>query len=315
MLFFTTLGKVHWQKVYAIPDLDRTSKGRSIANLLNLAQGEKIQDCLAVKDFDEPEHYLVLATKNGLVKKTALSAYRRPLKGGLIAIKLREGDELIDAKVVGPGDELIISTAAGNAVRFRHTDARAMGRNTGGVKGVKFRKDDYAVGMVVASPDWTLLTACENGYGKRTPIGPNGTVEAEQAPMEDETADGRRQTAEETEPQSLDCEPEDADDGYDGAMRYTTKRRGGLGLKDIKTTARNGSVIGICRVRDEDEVMMITAQGQIQRIAVSDVRVMGRNTQGVRLMNLDEGDTLVAVKRIPKIESGSNGGDESEPEA
>jgi len=310
LLFFTNLGKVYWQKVYALPDLDRTSKGRAIVNVLNLAPGEQIQDCLAVRDFDAPDHYLVLATKEGLVKKTALSAFRRPLKGGLIAIKLRDGDELIDATVVGPGDELIISTAQGRAVRFRHTDARAMGRNTSGVKAVRFRKGDYAVGMVIASPEWTLLTACENGYGKRTPIGPNGTVEAEPAPLdEEETADGRRQTAAEEEGESATVSPNEPDDVDDGDgdddntnLRYTTKRRGGLGLVSIKATTRNGPVIGICRVREEDEVMMITAQGQIQRIAVSDVRVMGRNTQGVRLMNLEGGDTLVAIKRIPKIE-------------
>jgi len=328
LLFFTNLGKVYWQKVYALPDLDRTSKGRAIVNVLNLAQGEQIQDCLAVRDFDAPDHYLVLATKEGLVKKTALSAFRRPLKGGLIAIKLREGDELIDATVVGPGDELIISTAMGRAVRFRHTDARSMGRNTSGVKAVRFRKGDYAVGLVVASPEWTLLTACENGYGKRTPIGPNGTVEAEQAPLEEETADGSVGAKDvlphqqDVLPQQQDIlpsqeaeEPDDVDgDDENSNLRYTTKRRGGLGLVNIKTTARNGSVIGICRVRDGDEVMMITARGQIQRFAVTDVRVMGRNTQGVRLMNLDDGDTLVAVKRIPKID-GAAGSDTAEEEA
>jgi len=299
LLFFTNFGKVYWQKVYALPDLDRTSKGRAIVNVLNLAQGEKIQDCLAVKDFDAPDHYLVLATKDGLVKKTALSAFRRPLKGGLIAIKLREGDELIDATVVGPGDELMIATALGRAVRFRHTDARSMGRNTSGVKAVRFRKGDYAIGMVIASPEWTLLTACENGYGKRTPIGPNGEPEEEKAP-EGEESNVPEDEQPITEPQSLDCEPEDENDDNSN-LRYTTKHRGGLGLVNIKTTARNGSVIGICRVRDEDEVMMITARGQIQRFAVTDVRVMGRNTQGVRLMNLDAGDTLVAIKRVPII--------------
>jgi DNA gyrase subunit A len=324
LMFFTNLGKVHWHKVYGIPDLDRTSKGRSIVNLLNLAPEEKIQDCLAVADFDTPDRYLVLATKNGLVKKTALSAYRRPKQGGLIAVKLREGDELIDATVVGIGDELIVSSAQGNAVRFRHTDVRAAGRNTSGVRGMKFRKGDYAIGMVVATPDWTLLTVCENGYGKRTPIGPNGTVEAEQTPEEDEeTADGRRQEAAEDlagTPVATTPAPDDVDDADEerGTLRYTTKRRGGLGLKDIKTSARNGSVIGICRVRDEDELMMITAKGQIQRIKAADVRVMGRNTQGVRLMNLDEGDTLVAVKRIPKIDGAADNigaEEESEPEA
>jgi len=312
LLFFTNFGKVYWHKVYALPDLDRTSKGRAIVNVLNLAQGEKIQDCLAVKDFDAPDHYLVLATKDGLVKKTALSAFRRPLKGGLIAIKLREGDELIDATVVGPGDELMIATALGRAVRFRHTDARSMGRNTSGVKAVRFRKGDYAVGMVIASPEWTLLTACENGYGKRTPIGPNGEPEEEKAPEDEEMNEAEAGM----DRSAMTEEPEDENDDNSN-LRYTTKHRGGLGLVNIKTTARNGSVIGICRVRDSDEVMMITAKGQIQRFAVTDVRVMGRNTQGVRLMNLDEGDTLVAVKRIPKIDgaAANETAEEEEPQS
>jgi DNA gyrase subunit A len=319
LLFFTNLGQVYWHKVYALPNLDRTSKGRAIVNVLNLAPGEMIQDCLAVKDFDAPEHYLVLATKNGLVKKTALSAYRRPMKKGIIAITLREGDELIDATVVGPGNELLIATAQGRAVRFRHTDARAVSRSSIGVKAVRFRKDDYAIGMVTASPDWTLLTACENGYGKRTPIGPNGEEETTKAGMEhsamtededDETEAGMERSAmtEETE----NDETESTDDNTN--LRYTTKNRGGLGLVNIKATERNGRVIGICRVRDEDEVMMITAKGQIQRIAVTDVRVMGRNTQGVRLMNLDKDDTLVAIKRIPKIDGAVESNDEEETE-
>ncbi len=300
LLFFTNFGKVYWHKVYGLPELPPTSKGRAVVNLLNLAEGETIADCRAIKDFDAPDNYLVLATKNGLVKKTALSAYGRPLKGGLIAIKLREGDELIDVAVVGPGDELIMSTASGNAIRFRHTDARAMGRTASGVKGVRLRKDDHVVGMVVASPERTLLTACENGYGKRTPIGPNGAPEAEKAPLDDEMPE-TEQVIETPEPEEPEIDG-DAAEGEEIAsnLRYTTKHRGGLGLKDIKTTKRNGSVIGITRVMEDDEVMMITAKGQIQRIAVADIRVMGRNTQGVRLMNLDDDDTLVAVKRIPK---------------
>jgi DNA gyrase subunit A len=330
LLFFTNFGKVYWHKVYGIPELPPTSKGRAIVNLLNLSEGERVADCLAIKDFNEAEHYLVLGTKNGLVKKTKLSAYGRPLKGGLIAVKLKEGDELIGVTVVGPGDELIMSTASGNAIRFRHTDVRAMGRTASGVRGVRLRGEDVAVGLVVAATDMTLLTACANGYGKRTPIGPNGSVEPEQLPVDennenDETEiesdvdsiDEKIETAnktlsatlnktetetetdtdlEQSEEQSELC----GEDDINSNLCYRTKHRGGLGLKDIKTTQRNGLVIGTCLVRDEDEIMMITAKGQIQRIAVSDIRVMGRNTQGVRLMNLEDDDTLVAVKRIPK---------------
>ncbi|MDR2757575.1 MAG: DNA gyrase subunit A [Planctomycetaceae bacterium] len=331
LLFFTNFGKVYWHKVYGLPDLPPTSKGRAIVNLLNLAPGEQIADCRAVRDFNIPDQYLVLATKNGLVKKTALSAFGRPLKGGLIAVKLREGDELIDVTVVGPGDELIMSTATGNAIRFRHTDVRAMGRAASGVKGIRLRKGDSVVGMIVASPDMTLLTACANGYGKRTPIGPNGAPEeetphdqilpddektdddntenlsaiTEELPTDDVSDDSETENIADTESsdtESSDTENTDNDD-LNTNLRYTTKHRGGLGLKDIKTSQRNGAVISITRVRDDDEVMMITAKGQIQRIAVSDIRVMGRNTQGVRLMNLDSDDALVAVKRIPKDEN------------
>ncbi|MGL6196416.1 MAG: DNA gyrase subunit A [Thermoguttaceae bacterium] len=301
LLFFTNKGKVYWEKVYNLPQLPPTSKGRAIVNMLNLTEGEQIADCLAVRDFDELDRYLVLATKNGLVKKTALSAFRRPTKGGIIAIKLREGDELIDATVVGPGDELIISSASGNAIRFRHTDARAMGRSASGVKAIRLRKGDHAVGLVVASPDMTLLTACANGYGKRTPIGPNAEPE-EEKPGTDTELDADTDSDVEVDSE-VDNDTDTVDSPEDelaSGKCYKTKKRGGLGLKDIQTSKRNGPVVSITRVKDDDEVMMITTRGQIQRIAVSDVRVMGRNTQGVRLMNLEEGDTLVAIRRIPK---------------
>ncbi|MCL2305514.1 MAG: DNA gyrase subunit A [Planctomycetaceae bacterium] len=294
LLFFTNKGRVYWEKVYNLPQLPPTSKGRAIVNMLNLSEGETIADCRSIRNFDEPDHYLVLATKKGLVKKTALSAFRRPTKGGIIAIKLREGDELIDTTVVGPGDELIISTAQGNAMRFRHTDVRSMGRTASGVKGIRLRKGDYAVGMLVASPDMTLLTACANGYGKRTAIGPNAEPEEEKPEIDGDIE------APETEPETEESDVLEENENDDSNKRYTTKRRGGLGLKDILTSKRNGPVVSITRVKDDDEVMMITAKGQIQRIAVSDIRVMGRNTQGVRLMNLDDDDSLVTVKRIPR---------------
>ncbi len=321
LLFFTTKGKVYWHKVYNLPQLPPTSKGRAIVNMLNLAEGEVIADCRAIKNFDAPDHYLVLFTKNGLVKKTKLSAYGRPLKGGLIAIKLKEGDELIDTAVTGPGDEIIISTANGLAIRFRHTDARPMGRTASGVKGISLTAGDYVVAAVLASPDRSLLTACANGYGKRTPIGPNAAAEAEKAGLDedaDDLAPGQEEPLVDDVPENEagddsdggDNDAEnDGDAGDDKAVSsrsYRTQRRGGKGLRDIKATQRNGKVIGAVRVYDDDEVMMITAQGQLQRIAVSDIRIMGRNTQGVRIMTLDEGDSLVAVKRIPKDESETN---------
>ena len=137
LMFFTNKGKVYWRKVYDLPQLARDSRGRAVVNLLNLAEGEQITDCRAVRDFDQPDHYLVMATARGLVKKTPLEAYSRPLKSGIIAIKLREGDELVDVVVAKPGDELVLATANGMAIRFKESDARPMGRNSSGVKGIR----------------------------------------------------------------------------------------------------------------------------------------------------------------------------------
>ena len=276
LLFLTTTGKVRWQKVYDLPQLPRDAKGRAIVNLLSLEEGEKIASCLAIRDFNQEGYYVVMATRSGLVKKTALEQYSRPKRGGIIAIKLREGDELVSASVIGPGDEVILVTASGMAIRFKESDARPMGRNTSGVKGISLVGDDTVVGMVVAEPQATLLTVCENGYGKRTPFGPNA--------ISDEGDD-----------------ESEAENGSSSA-RYRTQKRGGKGLRDIKTSSRNGKVIAIARVDDEDEVFLMTGKGKLQRIAAKDVSVIGRNTQGVRIMSVDSGDSLVAAVRIPPEE-------------
>ncbi len=272
LLFFTNKGRVYWQKVYELPDLSRESRGRAVVNLLNLAPDEKIADCLSVPNFDLPGHFLMKATRKGLVKKTPLDQYSRPKRGGIIAIKLRDDDELVDVVVTKPGDEVVLATATGMAIRFPESDARPMGRNTSGVKGVTLQGDDELVGMVVADPAATLLTACENGFGKRTPFGIGSPSE------------------------------EDAEEEAGSAARYRTQHRGGKGLRDIKTTERNGRVIGIARVSDDDEVMMMTARGKIQRVAASEISVIGRNTQGVRIMTLDDDDMLAAIVRVPQEE-------------
>ena len=173
LLFFTNKGKVYWRKAYDLPQLARDARGRAVVNLLNLSEGEQITDCRAVRDFDQPDHFLVMATARGLVKKTPLEQYSRPLKSGIIAIKLHEGDSLVDVVVAKPGDELLLATAGGMAIRFKQSDARPMGRNSSGVKGIRLVGDDSVVGMVVADPESTLLTVCDHGYGKRTPFGPN----------------------------------------------------------------------------------------------------------------------------------------------
>jgi DNA gyrase subunit A len=170
-------------------------------------------------------------------------------------------------------------------VRFRQASARSSGRNAQGVRGIKLRGGDTCVGMVVADPDATLLTVCEKGYGKRTPIGPNSP--AADVP-EDETAE-----------EASAPEASDEEEGDSSSNRYPTKGRGTMGVRDIKTTDRNGPVVAIEVVRDADELLLMTARGKIQRIRASDISVIGRNTQGVRIMSLDEGDTLVAVVRVP----------------
>jgi len=288
LLFFTNKGKVYWQKVYNLPQLSRESKGRAVVNLLNLSEGEKIADCRAVRDFDLPDHCLLMATRKGLVKKTALKAYRRPLKSGIIAIKLKEDDELVDVVVTQPGDEVVLATAAGMAIRFNEADARPMGRNTSGVKGIRLSPGDQLVGMVVADPEATLLIACEQGYGKRTPFGGNTSS----SPAEEDS-----QSVEDSQPDRGDAP---------SSFHYRTQHRGGKGVRDIKTTDRNGPVIGIVRVDETDELLMMTARGKIQRVKVSDFNVIGRNTQGVRIMSLAEGDTLAALVRVPKEENGDS---------
>ncbi|MFM8538870.1 MAG: DNA gyrase C-terminal beta-propeller domain-containing protein, partial [Planctomycetaceae bacterium] len=232
-------------------------------------------------------------TRSGMVKKTAHEQYRRRRTKGLIAVKLREGDELVDAVITKPGDELVLATAKGMAIRFPESDARPMGRDTSGVRGIKLGAGDRLVGMVVADPDATLLTVCENGYGKRTPFG-SGTPLSGPAPGEDGEGSGEVEAAEPA--------GEESDDETSSGMRYRTQHRGGKGLRDIKASARNGAVVSIVSVRDEDQVLMMTARGKIQRVNVREVRPMGRNTQGVRIMRVDDGDALAAVVPVPPSE-------------
>jgi DNA gyrase subunit A len=311
--------------VYDLPLLGRESRGRAVVNLLNFAEDEKIADCRNVRNFAEPGAYLIMATRGGLVKKTDLEAYSRPKRGGIIAINLREGDELVDVAIVHEGDEVVLSTANGQAIRFRQSTVRAMGRSASGVKGIKLRAGDKVVGMVVAEPDGTLLTLCAKGYGKRTPFGPNLPADAagEEEAETDASAENEAPESEvpETAPEPEVPETEASEEGDEGedrsgsGRRYPTKGRGGMGVRDIKTTERNGPVIGIVPVSDADELIMMSARGKIQRIAARDVPIKGRNTMGVRIMSLDEGDTLAAIVRVPPEENADNGGGEPPAES
>jgi DNA gyrase subunit A len=289
---------VYWLKVYDIPQMSRTSAGRSIANLLSLKPEEKITSVIPVRKFDA-DHYLLMATRAGLVKKTALEDYSRPKSGGIIGISLEEGDTLIDVAMVQRGDEVVLCTRQGMAIRFDESDARAMGRNTRGVKGIALMSGDEVVGMAVADPEGYLLTICEKGYGKRTPFGANvaGEVvgEAEGEEIAEEPAE---EPAVEPPPEEVGTEDEAPRDR--SSMRYRKQRRGGKGLRDIRTSERNGQVVGVTAVREDDDIMLMTAQGMVNRTHIKEIRVIGRNTQGVRIMNLNEGDRIASIAKVAK---------------
>ncbi len=291
LLCFTDKGQVYWLKVYKIPVAARTSPGRSIANVLSLRTEEKITGIIPVREFTEG-YYLLTATRKGLVKKTKLTEYSRPRQGGIIGMGLDDNDALISVGLTKPGDELILCTRNGMAIRFSEADARSTGRGTYGVKGIRLIGDDEVVGMVVADPDGYLMTICELGYGKRTPFGANEAI-SDGDDDSPETIPISRE-AESAEPSAE--EPEGEDDR--SSMRYRRQRRGGKGLKDVRVTAKNGKVMGIASIRDGDEIMFITMQGMVTRSRVDDVRIVGRNTQGVRIMNLGEGDKIVSLAKI-----------------
>jgi DNA gyrase subunit A len=309
LLFITDKGKVLWEKVYNLPLQNRTSKGRALVNLLALPEGDRISSCVAVREFDE-ERFLIMATKNGVVKKTPLSAYKRPTKGGIIAINLRDNDALIEAMIVSPNDDVLLATKGGMAIRFAQSDARSMGRDTTGVRGIRLKKDDLVIGMILADPSMSLLTVCENGYGKRTAIGVGGAAveDAADDAGADATADEEAVTSEEEtadDETSIDESDADSDETASGdevvgsSNQYRRQKRGGKGVKDIKTTKRNGNAVKILAVSNQDEVLMVTASGKIQRIRAGDINEIGRNTQGVRVIRLEENDKLVSMARIP----------------
>jgi len=268
LLCFSNRGKVYWLKVYQLPEGSRTSQGRAMRNLLPLDASEDVHTVLRVRSFDE-EGSVFFATRNGTVKKTNLDAYSRPRSAGIWAIQLAEDDELVGVGLSRPGDTIVLGTARGKAIRFDEKAARQMGRQAHGVRGIRLIGDDRVVGMLVAhDPEGTVFTACEHGYGKRTPL--------------DE---------------------------------YPIKNRGGQGVINIKTTGRNGPVVGMALAADEDDVMFITASGMIVRSPVGDMRPMGRGTQGVRLVNLKDGDRLVASEVVRAEDLEMFGDDDDDDDA
>jgi DNA gyrase subunit A len=293
LLCFTDHGQLYLLRVFEIPEQARTSIGRAIANVLSLREGEKITSVIPVRDF-AGDYHLLMATRRGLVKKTPLADYSRPKQGGIIGISLDEGDTLIGVALVRPGDQVVLCTRKGMAIRFAESDARAMGRNTRGVKGITLVGEDEVVGMVVADPEGYLLTVCEKGYGKRTPFGANQTAEVaeestEEAPVE--------------EGEGVAVEEGAEGGGERSAMQYRLQRRGGKGIRDVRTSERNGPVVGVLAVRDSDDIMLGTAGGMVNRTHVSEIRIVGRNTQGVRVMNLREGDKIASLAKVAREEA------------
>ena len=251
IMFLTAKGKCYWLKVFRIPEGDRTAQGRSIANLLPLEQDDQICAIVPVREFSD-DRYLFTATRNGIVKKTKLSAYQNIRRDGIIALKIQDDDDLIGAAITDGQQDIALLTRNGQAMRFSESEVRSTGRVSTGVKGINLRQGDEVVDMVVLCESSTLLTICENGYGKRT-----------------------------------------------SQTEYPSKHRAGQGVIDIKTSPRNGSVVACRGIQAEEEVMVVTQNGIMIRIPVQGISTIGRNTQGVRLINLDEGDRVIDMAPLP----------------
>lgn len=253
-LFFTNKGRVYWRKVYEIPQAGRLSKGKAIVNLLNLEKGEALATVLDVPSFD-PGSYIIMATKNGLVKKTDLMAYSRPRVGGIIALSLVVGDELISARITDGTRNVFLGSVEGKSIRFHESDVRPTGRVAQGVRGMRLSSGDTIIGMEVMGHGQTLFTATQNGYGKRT---------------------------------SIDA--------------YPIQKRGGLGVITIKTSERNGKVISILLVEEDDDLMLMTDIGKIIRMPIKGISVISRNTQGVTLIDIEKGERVVGAARLAEKE-------------
>jgi len=282
IMFFTSQGKMFLLKTWRIPVGGRHSKGKPIVNLLpRLEEGEKVINKLPVKEFDS-SHYLVFATRKGIIKKTALVAYKNVRINGIIALGLREGDELIDTRISDGSKEVILGTRNGRAIRFDENDVRSMGRPATGVIGIRLFEGDEVVSMTLVTKDSKLLTITERGYGKVSIVG------KWEAPAEEETVTDEK----EAEPEGVEPEDEEVRDVY----RKT--HRGGRGIKAMRISPKTGKVVSVLEVSDEDGILIASDSGDVMRTSVSEFRVTGRLTQGVRAKRLEEGETVIAVERL-----------------
>jgi DNA gyrase subunit A len=261
ILCFTQDGRCFWLKVHEIPQAGRAAKGKPIVNLINVTPDTQIKAMVPVKKFTDDE-FLLFCTRNGTIKKTALSEYSNVRSTGVKGIKIEDGDELINVQVTSGTNDIVLATRHGLSVRFHEQDVRSMGRDTTGVKGIELGEGDAVIGMVVIKREATLMVVTENALGKCSHI--------------DE---------------------------------YRVQKRGGKGIKTVNRTEKTGDVVALLEVLPEDEIMLITRTGQIIRSPVKDVRVAGRNTQGVKLMNLDGGDLISAVARVVPEDGEGEGGE------
>lgn len=265
MLFFTDRGKCYWLKVHEIPQGGLAARGRAIVNLIGCESGEKVEAFVSVKKFDE-DKFIVMATQKGLVKKTKLSAYSHPRRGGIYAIEIKEGDKLIEAKITDGNNDIVLGTREGKSIRFSEGDIRSTGRKTMGVRGIRLSsKEDKVIGMVIVKREGTLLVATQNGYGKRTDV-----------------------------------------------MQYRVQKRAGKGVMTMRTTKKIGKMIGIMEVVDSDDLMIITDKGVLIRQSVESIRSIGRVTQGVKLLRLDENTKISSITRVIREEMEPPQDDENE---
>ena len=252
ILCFSSLGKVYWLKVYDIPQSGRSAKGKAIVNILPLAQYEKITAIQKISTYDE-NLYVLMATSKGIVKKTKLSDFSRPRSSGLIAINLKDGDNLIEVTVTNGEKQIMLFSSAGKAIRFNESDVTCVGRSAAGVKGISIAKDQAVISMITSNKDDQddILIATENGYGKRTDIN-----------------------------------------------EFSLQKRSGKGNIAVKTSDRNGNVIGALKVSENDDLMLITDHGTLVRTSIKDIRQLGRNTQGVRLQTLGKNEKLSQIEKV-----------------
>ncbi len=259
ILFFTDKGRCHWVKVYTIPPAGRISKGRPIINLIKIESGEKIQAFMSIRNFDQPG-YIVFSSEKGVIKKTDLSAFSRPRKGGIIAINIKDEDRLVGASLSDGESDIILVTKNGKSIRFSENGIRSMGRNATGVRGIRLKNDDRVISMAIVKDENELLTISENGYGKRTAVG-----------------------------------------------NFRLQSRGGSGIIAMRVTAKTGKLIDAIDISESEDIMIITENGVVIRQSIDDINVIGRNTQGVRLIRLDENDKVSDITKVFPTEDEENG--------